>query len=493
MAGESQLHVGLRRDARIVTYRVAWPAMNDPLDAPTQTDAPAADESKSPKLGAGIGTIFVIASITLFLAFIAIWANRQIFDTQQWTETSTQVIEQPAVQDALANYLVDQLFTKVDVEQQIQNQLPPDLDALAGPATSGIRSLALSGTEKALELPVVQQAWATANEVAHGVLIATLEGGKGNVSTTGGKVTVDARAILISVAQKVGLSGNLVSKIPPSAGSFVIWQSADLAAAQNAYKIFKDFLWIFVILTVALYTLAIALASGRRRRAVIWMGSSFVTVALLVMITISLARTPVVDSLAQTSSVVPAVTDIYDIATQLLKQMAGSLLFTGVLVLLATLLAGPYAWAVSSRRFLAPYLRDYLPLSTAAVALIYLIAIWLVPVSGFRNAVGLVLNTVLVIAGFIALVTMTRREFPDAEAADFGAVGDWFSERWSDASGFVKERTKRDAELPSVRGGGETTTVVGGVGELERLTQLHKDGSLSDAEFEAAKQKLIDG
>lgn len=465
------------------------------------------------KLGAGVGLVLTLAAIFLFISFFALWANRQILDSDQWTKTSTEVIEQPAVQNALANYLVDQLFNNVNVEQEIKQQLPSNWEVLASPATSALRSITLTGTKKVLELPVTQEAWSAANAVTHKTLIQALEGGGPNVSTTGGAVTINARSILEQAASKLGLSGNLVSKIPANAGNFEIVQSDELATAQNAYKTFKNLSWIFALITVLLYVAAIALAGGRRRRAVTWMGASFVVVALLVLIAVSLGRSSVVDSLAQTSSVVPAVTDVYNIATELLKQMAGSLLFTGVVVILAALLAGPYGWAIKVREFLAPYLRDYLPLSAGAAALLFLIALWLIPISGFRTAVGLAINVALAIAGFIALVVISRREFPDAEPADFSVVGDWASDRWSDARGFFSELTARESKAPSVGAGEPTTTVIKSepvaseaptvesaavedaatdpLEKLERLEKLHASGSLTDAEFSAAKKQVL--
>jgi hypothetical protein len=486
--------------------------MND-TEAVTETDVPATPEVEdtrpgySPfKLGWGLGIVMVLASLALFLSFFSLWLDRQILDSNQWTETSTEVLERPAVRNALSNYLVDQLFTSVDVEQELKDQLPSDWDVLAQPATSGLRSLALSGTKSALDLPVVQAAWKEANELTHEQLITILEGGNENVSTTNGEVTIDARAILTDVANKVGLSGNLVNKIPANAATFTIYQSDDLATIQNVYSTVKDLRWILAGLAILLYVLAIALAKGRRRRAVIWMGTSFVVVALLVLITSSLARGPVIDSLSQTSSVVPAVGDIYDISVELLRRMAGSLLFTGILVLLAAMVAGPYKWAIAVRKFFAPYFRDYLGLSIAAALLLFLLALWLVPVNGFRTQVGLTINIVLAIAGFIALIRITRHEFPDAEPANFGNAGDWVKKQWGGATGFVKEQASK-TEMPSFRSGEAKTTEIktvstedaptepvksaGDLDELERLSALHKSGALTDAEYTVAKGKLL--
>lgn len=482
-------------------------AGGDPVDRPGYSPY---------KLGVGVGAVIALASVFLLLTFVSVWANRQILDADQWQKTSTEILERPAVQNALANYLVDQLFESVDVEREIKDQLPSDWQVLASPATSALRSITLSGTKKVLELPVTQEAWAAANEIAHQTLINTLEGGRGGVSTREGVVTINARIILQQAANKLGLSGNLVNKIPERAGTFEIWRSDDLATAQAAYRTFKDLLWVFAGLTVLLYALAIFLAARRRRRAVIAMGGSFVVVGLLALIAVSLSRGPAIDSLAQTSAVTGAVGEIYDIGTALLKRMAASVIFTGVMVLLACLLTGPYAWAVSVRKFLAPFLRDNLALSAAGAALLYLTAIWLIPVSGLTTQVGLALNTLLVISGFVALVLITRSEFPDAEPADFSAVSEWTRARFEQAKEFTQDVTARGSEkVQSLRGGDETTTLVKAehidpddvtptgpitpaataastqTDELERLQKLHKSGALTDEEFAAAKKQTL--
>lgn len=467
-------------------------------NAPDNPEAADTRPGYSPyRLGWGVSIVMVLASLALFLGFFSLWVNRQLLDTDQWTQTSTEVLEKPAVRTALANYLVDQLFTSVDVEQELKDQLPSDWDVLASPATSGLRSLALSGTKSALDLPVVQAAWKEASQLSHEQLITILEGGNENVSTTGGEVTINAKSILQDVANKVGLSGELTNKIPANAATFTIYQSDNLATLQNVYSTVKDLRWIFAGLALVLYALAIGLAKGRRRRAVIWMGTSFVVVALLVLITISLARGPVVDSLSQTTSVVPAVTDVYNISTEVLARMAGSLLFTGILVLLASLLVGPYKWAVTVREFFAPYFRDYLGLSIATAVLLFLIVLWLVPVTGFRTEVGLLINVLLAISGFIAYVLVCRREFPDAEPANFGSIGDWTKKQWGGATGFVKEQASK-TDLPSFRGGEDKTTEVAvkpavsaDLEELERLNKLHESGALTDAEYTVAKAKLL--
>lgn len=453
---------------------------------PESPSASDAEQSKR-RLGWGVSLMLVLATIVALLAFVSLWADRQVLNTDQWTDTSTQLLERPAVQAAVANYAVDQLFANIDVEAQLKENLPPDFQGLAGPISGGLRSLATKGAYAALQRPEVQQAWKAANRIAHENALVILDGGNENVSTTNGEVTINTKLLLTDIANRVGLPQSLINKLPASVGQMTVIKSDELSQAQTAVKLVKGMAVWFSLLAVLLYAGAIALAAGRRRIAVRWTGISIAFVGILLLVLQGLGRTPVVDSLASTSAVVPAVTDVYDISTNLLKEMAVSFFVSGILVIIASILAGPTKIAVGFRRELAPFLRDYLAASVAVAILLFLLLIWWAPTHGFRTTGGLLVNSLLAISGFIALVVMTRREFPDAVAPDFSQVGDWFGERWQG----VQHAYGRQVDRFENRGGGSSGEDK--IAELERLQKLHADGALTDEEFAAAKKSLLGG
>jgi hypothetical protein len=456
-------------------------------------DPPEAAEETAEKkrgLGIGIGLLLALATLIALLAFISIWANRQILDTDQWTETSTALLERPAVQHAVGDYAVNQLFNNVDVEGELKANLPTELQGLAGPISGGLRQLATKGAYAALERPAVQQAWKTANKLAHKNALLVLEGGNENVSTTNGAVTINTKLLLTDIANQVGLPKSLINKLPPSVGQLTVIQSDKLSSAQNFVKAIKGMAVWFAILAILLYAAAIGLAKDRRRIAVRWMGISISIVGILLLVIQSLGRGPLVDTLATTSAVVPAVTDVYNISTDLLKQMAISFFITGLLVVFASVLAGPAKFAVGFRREVAPFLRDYLAASTAAVILLYLLLIWWAPTHGFRTTGGLIVNSLLAISGFIALVLLTRREFPDAVAPDFSHIDDWFRGHWDNAKGYVEERTKREPKTEVVA---TSTAEPDTAAKIAQLKTLNDSGALTDEEFAAAKKRLLEG
>ena len=84
----------------------------------------------------------MLASIIAFAAILAVWANRQVLNTDNWTNTSTELLENRQIRDQLAGYLVDQLYANVDVAGELREALPERLQPLAGPAAGGLRQLA---------------------------------------------------------------------------------------------------------------------------------------------------------------------------------------------------------------------------------------------------------------------------------------------------------------------------------------------------------------
>ncbi len=440
-------------------------------------------ENRRVKLGAGVAALLLFATLFTFLGFVSVWFNRQVLQTSYWTDTSTELLESEQVRDALGTFIVNELFNDVDVQGELESRLPPDLTVFAGPATNGLRELALRATDKGLASPQFQSAWKEANGKAHELFLKILDGEGKYVDIDQGVVTVDAKSLVTQVADQIGVGKKLVAKLPASTGSITVLESDELKTAQNAKRVSDVTAVLFPILALALYALAIGLAPGRRRRVLYWAGISWVTTGVLIFIAISLGEQPFVDSLASTAAVEPAVTDVYGVVTQLLHSMATSVVVTGALVIAAAWLAGPSRWATWVRRHDAPYLREY-PVATAAfAALLYLLIIWWAPTIGFRTTGGLLINTTLAVAGFVAYRSICAREFPDEEVPDVGA---WFSDTWAS----LRERSEGWLDRRKARGGAPA-----GEGErldqLERLAGLRDRGVLTEEEFAKEKAELL--
>ncbi len=111
----------------------------------------------------GIGALLVLG--TLFWTFfgIGLWAQRQALDTDEWVDTSTELLENEEIRTALGVYLVDQLYQSADVQDRIEEALPPRLDRLAAPAAAGLKEVARRNAPRLLGSAVAIKAWREAN------------------------------------------------------------------------------------------------------------------------------------------------------------------------------------------------------------------------------------------------------------------------------------------------------------------------------------------
>ncbi len=126
----------------------------------------------------------------------------------------------------------------------------------------------------------------------------------------------------------------------------------------------------------------------------------------------------VIDSVASSDAVKPAITSVWDIISDGLRERALFVLVIGLGFIGGGLLAGPGRHEVAVRRFLAPYLREQPVVVYAVLAFVFLIWLTLLPTI---NNLGQVL-IVLVLAGLAVLGVeilrrQTAREFPNATTA----------------------------------------------------------------------------
>jgi hypothetical protein len=459
---------------------VAADAGTDP--APTPRTEPAS-RSGRPHLRRTVIAIIVVATVVGFFAAFAVWVKRQALETDTWTHTSTELLANPAVQTAVAGFLVDTLYKNVDVEGELERALPPRLKPLAGPAAGGLREVADRVALEALQRPVVQELWAKANGAAHGAFLKLIEGGGAALSTTNGDVTLNLGTIATQVGNRVGV--DVSSKIPASAASIVLIHSDQLSLAQKLVKALKALSILLPLVMLALFALAIYLARGWRRRALRACGFSLIVIGVLILVARSLAGDAVVNSLASTEAVKPAVDAVWSIATSLLRDEGVALIGYGVVVVIGAWLAGETGIARDLRREITPILRAR-PYGYAVLALIVILAFVWSPTEGTRRLIPALALIVLLVVGFEALRRQAIGDFPDAtlEAA---------SERWHQrlvgVGAWARSRRPRRADGGAAPGGGGGEDAR--LERLERLARLRDSGVLDDDEIRAEKARIM--
>jgi hypothetical protein len=87
----------------------------DPSGSPTEPLATAPTAPAPHKRHWTINAIFVLAVIVGVFAVLAVWVNRQVLNTDNWTNTSSRLLADPKVQTAVGDLLVNELFSQVDL------------------------------------------------------------------------------------------------------------------------------------------------------------------------------------------------------------------------------------------------------------------------------------------------------------------------------------------------------------------------------------------
>lgn len=471
------------------------PAQPSPAGSSTPPGGSPPDPSPSGGLSSHrwlVRSMLGLAAVLSVVGIFAVWANRQLLDTSYWTETNTALLENHAIQEQLSSYLTDQLYANVDVAGEIRSGLPSELKPLAGPAAGGLRSLVEKGIVIALQRPRVQQLWKTANEVTHQQFVNLIEN-KGRAIRTpgGGAVILDLRPIVSDLATRLGAPASTAEKIPANVAEIKIVSSKSLETAQAGVRVLRGLAVILPLLVLLLFAGAVGLARGRRSRTLLNVGLVCVGAGLVALVARTLIGNQVVDTLATTEAIRPAASAAWSISTSVLVDVADALIFIGVVVVLAGLLGGRSRWATSTRRAMAPYLRDRPDITFGVVAVALLILFAWGPINATQKLLGILLITVLSLFGAQMLRRQTAGEFPDAQPA--GAGMDALRKGMADVRGSLARggASLRSGISGHTGGGHRADAQSDSVGGLERLASLHASGALTDEEFAAAKRELL--
>lgn len=422
-----------------------------------------------------VNSLLVVATVLLVVAIFAVWANRLLFNPDNWSNTSSQLLQSQTIRSATASYATDQLYANVDVAGTIKSALPRQLQPLADPAAGALRNVAVQGIDLALTRPRIQDLWAKANRAADQAFIAIAEGKKGTVSVDQGVVTLDLASLVDSVASRLGLPSNLAAKLPPSIAKLTILKSDQLTFVQNGGRAVKGLALLLTILVPVMYALAVLLARGRRRRTLMLVGIGAVVGGIVAILGRHLLNTQITNSLVSEASLRPAVSDVVSIATQMEHQIAAAVIAFGIALIIAAWFAGPARVARTSREAIAPFLREH-PLETYGIVLglMGLIFVW-DPIHATGTLAGIIVFTLLALLGTFLLRRQTAEEFPEARKGAATAK----------LRSLVRGQRPQQ-KAPPVHNGATVPE------QLSQLADLRDRGAISSGEYREAKARLLE-
>ncbi len=305
-----------------------------------------------------VWVLLILATLALFVGSFALWVRLQLLDTATWVTTSSHLIANQKIDNALSTFLVDQVVTAPGVSDAL-NQVPGGDRVVAA-----LKPVAANVVSRQLHTRAGQRAWRAANRAAHRQLIEILNGGGNTVSTREGAVTLNLKPLVDEVARSLsgtpplsllpsGVRDQLVAAIPDQSGRVVIVRSDQLKTAQNVVKGVRGLAIALPIAAVVLYLLALLFATDWRRRVLRAIGWSLIVCGALLLVARALIEPHVVGVLVTDDSVRPAANEAWLIATTWLRNAAWIEIGIGALLVVAAWLAGPTRIARALRSPLA--------------------------------------------------------------------------------------------------------------------------------------------
>ena len=337
---------------------VALPAVGSSSGAGDAAAAKKGADQRRPARWRGIVAVVLIVLATLLapLTLAVLWMNHDLLNTDNYVAAVAPLSSNPAVQDAVAQNLTNELWAKVNVQQQLAGVLPSWAQIFSAPLSNQLKAYTYQGVHAVVSSKAFGKVWEVANRQAHTQVSAALLGKKvAGVDTAKGQVSVDFAPVVDQVKSALDSKGihvlDPVASTPGSA-TFVIFRSATLAKAQKTINFFHKLTVALPLLLLAAWAGAIA-ASWRRRRTVLQLGFTLALAMVVTLVGYHLGRGAYLNAVSSPQLPRDAAAPIFDALLVGVLAAARTVLVVGLVIWLGALLAGPAGWAVWVRRAVA--------------------------------------------------------------------------------------------------------------------------------------------
>lgn len=271
------------------------------------------------------GLLAVLAALATALALTTVWSVRTLTNTDLFVDRVAPILEDQQVADAIGTAAAGELVSALDLEQRLADRLPAELAVLAGPVTTAAQGYLADGIATLVETPRVQSAWEASLAAGHRLTIRILSGSdSAAVENVDGTVVLDLTPIINEVLAQgasfvsdvldrdvtapevtgddvdaivAALEEQLGQDLPADFGQVVLFESDNLAAAQQAYQVVRALGWVAPLAAVLLLALALAVSTHRARTAM-WIAIGVSMVMLLVALGLQPLKSSVLDAAA---------------------------------------------------------------------------------------------------------------------------------------------------------------------------------------------------
>lgn len=293
-----------------------------------------------------VSLLIVLGCLLLALANLGFWMRGTIVTTSGWVRAVGPLSRSPVLAQTMSDYIAAQLFDLVEVDQLLQEVLPPRLQVLGGVLSSSLEDLARDQIALLIQSDGFNAAWVAVHQVAHRTVVTVLRHEGGLLSLEGGQLAVDLSGIFEFIQSTLELE-NLELFGQENWGRFVLLESRQVALVQEGLSLVNTLGLLLPLL--ALIALFLAwLVSRWRRSTLLWIGIGAAITMGISLILVYLLRpvitVPIADPLVRAIA-----REIWNAVTRPLVIQTVIVLLVGVLLAAGAALAGPSPRAVAIR------------------------------------------------------------------------------------------------------------------------------------------------
>lgn len=396
--------------------------------------------------------LVVVSCLTFLTGGVGIWASRNLLDTDVWLDRVGPLIEDPAVQDAIAREVTSEVMTLVDPQTLFTEVLPERGQLLAVPLAGAVEGFVGDQVHKFVRTGTFERLWVEVNRQAHAAAVRILRDDSDVVTAGDRNVTLNLIPIINRVlAQLTSISPEILGRtvdipdvqidevpttairrinerlgtnLPEDFGQIVVYDHGKLKEIQDAVALFDRVVALSVVLFV-LSTIGALAVSVNRRRTLLQLAVADVLILVLMRRGATRAQEQVLE-LVRVRENRGAVRATTDALLQGLFDGTRILLWGLVVVIVVALVAGGGRRAVAFRRKVAAVAmalvgaardrttdpataawmaehRDLLQFATAGVGVLLL---WWLNLSW--------IGVLIVVAAVVAIVVLLSRLSPPA-------------------------------------------------------------------------------
>jgi hypothetical protein len=298
--------------------------------------------------------LIVVGSVLAPIAGITVWVRNQVLNTDRYVATIAPLSKNPAIASVAASEVTKQLYSRIDLQAEIKDVLPPRADFVAAPLANAIKGQTQNIAYRVFISDRFNQVWVTMNRAVHNSLVGVLTGNKnGAISADqNGTVTLNLQPLAQQVVHEMDQRGiTVLDKLPISKLNMqiVLIQAKGLVQAQQLTKLLNHAALFLPLLSLLCFAGAVAL-SPRHRRALMWSGIGLAASMAVMAVILGLLRSYLISASAGHSLTPEAAQALFDTMLRYLKEGLRILFAIGLVVTFIAWLAGPSRPARALRR-----------------------------------------------------------------------------------------------------------------------------------------------